>query len=133
MRARVYYETCHAVVVRSGATENADVEYDQLGLRYSLRVADIEANIQLCAAVEAAAHGAREEWVCHELAIPRAIVMVPAGTIFRVQDRKRKARAADPAKTAEWRFRDEARVVAEAPEKKPLAIQRSGASRKKLW
>lgn len=130
VRARVYYETCYAVITRAGGEDNADIEYDQLGLRYKLRVADVEANIQLCAAAEAASHGHSKVWVRKELAIPRAIVMVPAGTIFRVQSRKRIARAADPAITAEWRFRNEARIIAEAPEQRPFGLQRGGTPRK---
>lgn len=129
--ARGYYESCYSVITRGSAADNADVEYDQLGLRYKLRVADVEANIRLCAAVEASANGDSEEWVCEELAIPRAVVMVPAGTIFRAQSRKRKARAEDPAKTAEWRFRDEARVIAEAPEQNLSGLQRGGTPGKK--
>lgn len=131
MRARGYYESCYSVITRGSAADNADVEYDQLGLRYKLRVADVEANIRLCAAVEAAANGNSEEWVRQELAIPRAVVMVPAGTIFRAQSRKRKARAEDPAETAEWRFRDEARVIAEVPEQKLFGLHRGGTPHKK--
>lgn len=86
-------------------------------MRYTLRVEDIDANIALCAMVDVASQVGREHGRARlQQATPKAVVMVPGGTLFRVQGRKIRARAQDPAKTAEWRFRDEARVVAIASE-----------------
>lgn len=123
-RARVYYEGCYSVVVRGVAEDAGNVHYDQLGMRYTLRIADIEENIRLCKAVVTAAAAGEQDMDQRELHVQNAVVGVPAGTIFRVAEKKAKARAQDPAKTAEWRFRDEARVVAEVPQGKPHKTNR---------
>lgn len=116
-----YFSTCRSVAVRGGSVGHGDVNYDQVGMRYTLRIADVDMNIMACKMAE----GNRPE-------LP--YVMIPAGTLFRVQDRKRLARAQDPAKTAEWRFRDEARVVAEIPETREEAAQkRRGSQPRKAW
>lgn len=116
-RAHGFFTVCRNAVVRSGSAKDADIAYDQVGMRYTLRVVDIDANIALCAMVDAASQIGREyEWTHLQQATPKAVMMVPGGTLFRVQGRKIRARAQDPAKTAEWRFRDEARVIAIASE-----------------
>lgn len=132
-RAHGFFTACRNAVVRSGSAENADITYDQVGMRYILRVADIDANIALCAMVHAASQVGREhEWSRLQQTSPKAVVMVPGGTLFRVQVRKIRARAQDPAKTAEWRFRDEARVVAIASEEDERKNTPKGRRRKKF-
>lgn len=92
------------------------VSYDQVGLRYTLFVGDIEHNQRVCETLLGVDHtwpvvlGQTHEMTARE----GTIETVPAGAIFRVPDRKARGRVAEPAKTAEWRFRNNARVVAEA-------------------
>lgn len=102
-----------------------DIGYDQVGMQYILRMEDVKGNRYLCtntSTARGAPNSLREcntERNLREQGIhkrqgptPRKIVSVPEKTIFRVAEWKERARLADPAKTAEWRFRDEARVVA---------------------
>lgn len=112
--ARNAYHRCRNTVVRGKRGALAErVDYDQLGMRYTLHQGDIERNQRWCENKLGVSH----TWpintdtavgIVHE----KQITSVSAGTIFRVSDRKARARGTDPAKTAEWRFRDEAKVLA---------------------
>lgn len=122
--ARKAYIRCYDVALRRGSILSAgdgtgDIDYHQVGLKYRLCCSNIQQNQRLC-----------ECWINTSLAMARPTtscapvnldkegkpVIVPEGLIFRVPEEIAKlARRMKAAETAEWRFRDEARVVAEVP------------------
>lgn len=121
--ARKAYTRCYDVALRRGSISSAgdgtgDIDYDQVGLKYRLCRNDIQHNQRLC-----------EGFVSTSFTMARLVasgapvsldkdklITLPERLIFRVPEEVAKlARRMKAAETAEWRFRDEARVVAEIP------------------
>lgn len=112
-----------------------DVTYEQLGMGFTLRMNDINGNRRLCRGIETTEDLLKNIADCErertqreferekrskkglpalkEEHIPRSVVTIAAGTIFRLPGNKADSKGYEAAKTADWRFRPEARVVAE--------------------
>ncbi|KAH0607286.1 uncharacterized protein H6S33_003274 [Morchella sextelata] len=122
--AREAYTRCYDVALRRGSISSAgdgtgDIDYDQIGVKYRLCRSDIQQNQRLCEGwVNTSLVMARPATSCAPVRLDKEerLVTVPEGLIFRVPEEIAKlARRMKAAETAEWRFRDEARVVAEVP------------------
>ena len=90
-----------------------DTDYESVGMKFTLEIAAVKRGLRFCRGVSDTL-GPSPPSSSSSSSLLGALV--PAGVIFRVVDRKARARTLDVAKTAEWRFRRDVRVLAVAEE-----------------